>query len=77
MKKENKNQFTATHRILHWSVALLMSVLFITGFLRMYWMSKKTIINTVQTGMQRHNISLEKEQIISMVKSIQKPMLPT
>lgn len=52
MKKENKNQFTATHRILHWSVALLMSVLFITGFLRMYWMSKKTIINTVQTGMQ-------------------------
>ena len=74
MKMENKNQFTAIHRILHWSVALLMSILFITGFLRMYWMSKKTIIDTVETEMQSHNISLEKGQIIPIVKSIQKPM---
>ena len=56
MKTENKNQFTVIHRILHWSVALLMSILFITGFLRMYWMSKKTIIDTVETEMQSHNI---------------------
>ncbi|ASE60678.1 cytochrome b/b6 domain-containing protein [Pedobacter suwonensis] len=74
MKMENKNQFTVIHRILHWSVALLMSILFITGFLRMYWMSKKTIIDTVETEMQSHNISLEKGQIIPIVKSIQKPM---
>lgn len=74
METENKNKFTTVHRVLHWSLAILMVVLFITGFLRMYWMSKNTIINAVETQLQSQHISLGKEQILPIVKSIQKPM---
>ncbi|MCG2793515.1 MAG: cytochrome b/b6 domain-containing protein [Weeksellaceae bacterium] len=74
METENKNKFTTIHRVLHWSLAILMVVLFITGFLRMYWMSKNTIINAVETQLQSQNINLEKEKILPIVKSIQKPM---
>ena len=69
-----KNQFTLIHRVLHWSAALLMLILFTTGFLRMYWMSKKTIINAVGTGMRSQNIYPEKEQLIAIAKTIQEPM---
>ena len=71
---KNKNQFTVIHRILHWSVAILMVTLFTTGFLRMYWMNKKTIINAVETGTRSQNTYLEKEQLITIVKTIQEPM---
>ena len=36
-------KFTTLHRLIHWLIAVSMLVLFATGFLRMYWMSKKTI----------------------------------
>ena len=74
MTTQNKNQFTIKHRILHWTIAVLMGVLFLTGFLRMNWMSKKTIINVVSTQAKSQNIMFEKEQIIPIAKSIQAPM---
>ena len=36
-------KYTATHRIIHWVIAISMFVLLATGFLRMYWMGRKTI----------------------------------
>lgn len=39
----SSGKFTALHRLLHWLMAIAMSVLFITGFLRMYWMNKHHI----------------------------------
>lgn len=68
----SSNSFTVTHRILHWTIALLMFVLFITGFLRMYWMSKKTIIGAVEQNLP--DITLTKEQIMGIAKGIIKPM---
>ena len=40
METKPVKKFTAFHRLLHWIMAIAMPVLFITGFLRMYWMSK-------------------------------------
>jgi len=74
MKTNLKYKFTASHRILHWSIALLMFVLFITGFLRMYWMNKKVIVTAIDTTLQHQNIMLEKNQLTPIAKSIQAPM---
>lgn len=74
MKTALQNKFTASHRILHWSIALLMSVLFFTGFLRMYWMNKKAIISAIDTNLSNQNIALEKDQLVPIAKSIQAPM---
>lgn len=71
---KTKNQFTAIHRVIHWLVALLMLILFFTGFLRMYWMNKKTIISAVEVGTQSQQIPVEKAQLITIVKTIQEPM---
>lgn len=74
MIAQNKDRFTVTHRILHWTIAVLMGFLIITGFLRMNWMSKKAIIEVVSTQTKSQNIMLEREQIIPVVRSIQAPM---
>lgn len=64
--------FTPLHRGLHWGTALLMTVLFITGFLRMNWMGKRTILAAIDKNMQ--DVELTKEQTIGTVKSIMHPM---
>lgn len=65
-------KFTAAHRLLHWIMAAAMLVLFTTGFLRMYWMSKRTIVSAIESNAQASTIS--KEQMTSMVKAIRDPM---
>lgn len=74
MKTNPNNKFTASHRILHWSIALFMFVLFITGFLRMYWMNKKTIVTAIDTTLKNQSIAIEKDQLTPIAKSIQVPM---
>ncbi|WP_149915244.1 cytochrome b/b6 domain-containing protein [Sphingobacterium cavernae] len=74
MITQNKNKFALIHRILHWTIAVLMGILFATGFLRMTWMSKKSIIDIVSSQIQNQNIFIEKQQIIPIVKGIQSPM---
>lgn len=64
--------FTPLHRGLHWGTALLMKVLFITGFLRINWMGKKAILGAIEKNMQ--GIDLTNEQTIVTVKSILDPM---
>ncbi|MBN9294885.1 MAG: cytochrome b/b6 domain-containing protein [Flavobacteriia bacterium] len=71
MKNSNKI-YTSLHRGLHWIMAILMTVLFITGFLRMYWMSKRSILSAIEKNMQ--GVSLTKEQSIGTVKTIIHPM---
>lgn len=40
---KTKVKYTALHRLLHWVMAFAMPVLYLTGFLRMQWMSKKSV----------------------------------
>jgi len=58
------------HRALHWISALAMLVLFVTGFLRMYWMNKWHIAGIVQHKAPE----LSKEIAGDIAKSIREPM---
>ena len=69
---ESGNKFTAIHRILHWVMALAMPILFITGFLRMYWMNKNHIVAVIETKTSAAAIS--KEVMTDIAKTIRAPM---
>ena len=63
-------KFTASHRILHWVMALAMPILFITGFLRMYWMNKNHISGIIESKTS----AIPKEQMSEITKAIREPM---
>lgn len=65
-------KFTSLHRFLHWSTALLMTVLFITGFLRMKWMGKRSIKAAIEQNMLNANYT--EDEAIAVAKTILKPM---
>lgn len=69
---ETPNKFTALHRILHWAMTLAMPVLFITGFLRMYWMNKNHIVDVIES--KTATSPLLKEQMVDIAKTIREPM---
>ncbi|KIA88691.1 cytochrome b/b6 domain-containing protein [Kaistella jeonii] len=66
--------YTALHRLLHWTFALGMLVLFTTGFLRMYWMSKTVISEAVNKNLEIQNLNLDKQSLRTIVHSVQDPM---
>jgi cytochrome b561 len=69
---EQQKKFTTIHRILHWVMALAMPILFITGFLRMYWMNKDHIISIIES--KTLATPLAKEQMSAIAKAIREPM---
>lgn len=69
---EKQNKFTILHRILHWTMALAMPVLFITGFLRMYWMNKDYMVSVIASKTVAN--PLAKEQMTAIAKTIREPM---
>lgn len=69
--KEN-NKFSILHRILHWTIAIAMPILFITGFLRMYWMNKNGIVSIIES--KTASSPLSKEVMSDIAKTIREPM---
>lgn len=69
--EENK-KFTVLHRILHWSIALIMPVLFITGFLRMYWLNKNGMVAVIESKTIASPLS--KDVMTDIAKTIREPM---
>ena len=69
MKAQSK--YTALHRLLHWTMALAMPILFITGFLRMYWMNKNHIVSLIENKV---GTVIPKEQMSDIAKAIREPM---
>lgn len=67
-------KFTTLHRFIHWLIAVSMLVLFATGFLRMYWMSKKTITAAISAELTKNNVQLPQESVVGIAKSIINPM---
>ncbi|MBW8360897.1 MAG: cytochrome b/b6 domain-containing protein [Kaistella sp.] len=67
-------KFTQLHRILHWIIAAAMFVLFMTGFLRMFWMSKKTISTAVNSELNAQQLQLPQESVLMIAKNIINPM---
>ena len=67
-------KFTPTHRIIHWIIATSMFVLLATGFLRMYWMGRKTISAAITNELTPKGIHLQDESLRAIAKSIINPM---
>ena len=65
-----QKKFTPIHRVLHWIMAIAMPVLFITGFLRMYWMNKNNIVAVIESKTS----AIPKEQMTDIAKAIREPM---
>lgn len=65
-----KKKFTRLHRLLHWIMAIAMPILFITGFLRMYWMNKHHIVSIIE----RKTNLIPKETMTEIAISIREPM---
>ncbi len=63
-------KFTVLHRMLHWVMALAMPVLFITGFLRMYWMNRSHISTIVDSNVP----SVSTSQMSAITSAIREPM---
>lgn len=70
--KSKEKIYSPLHRGLHWALAVLMIVLFITGFLRMYWMGKKTVIAAIEQNMT--GVDFTSDQAKQTAKAILKPM---
>lgn len=69
---ESKPKFTALHRILHWTIAIAMPVLFITGFLRMFWMNKNSMVEVIAS--KTTTTPLPKDVMSDIAATIRHPM---
>lgn len=63
---------TPLHRVLHWTIAVAMGVLFITGFLRMTWMNKHVIMDTIAA--HTPEMELGKDRLTAIAVAIRDPM---
>jgi cytochrome b561 len=68
MKLEGK--FSILHRVLHWTMAGSMLILYNTGFLRMYWMGKEAVVKTLEN----QGILVTKEQAKAVYTNLREPM---
>ncbi len=65
-------KFTLFHRFLHWIIALALPLLFITGFLRMFWMNKNGMVALMES--KTTTTPLPKELMSDIASSIRQPM---
>ncbi|MDD3005022.1 cytochrome b/b6 domain-containing protein [Flavobacterium sp.] len=65
-------KFTIIHRLLHWLIAIAMFVLFITGFLRMYWMNKKGMVAIIES--KTTSTPVAEEVLSDIASTIRQPM---
>lgn len=69
---QENNKFSILHRILHWTIAIAMPIMFITGFLRMYWMNKNGMVSIIES--KTTTSPLSKEVMSDIAKTIREPM---
>lgn len=67
----NSGKFTFLHRLLHWATAIAMTVLYITGFLRMTWMNRHEIAGIIG---EKAGDALSKEVVREIAITIREPM---
>jgi cytochrome b561 len=66
--------YSALYRFMHWSIALCMTLLLITIFLRTTWMNKDHVADIIQQHMTDAGTPLERDQAIVLAKQIRAPM---
>jgi cytochrome b561 len=70
---ETKN-YSAIYRIIHWSIAICISLIIITIFLRLNWMNKNHVADIIQNYLSTTDQTLSQDQLIVLAKQIRKPM---
>lgn len=70
---KNKN-YSVIFRIIHWSIAICMTLILITIFLRLTWMNKYNVANIINDYLATTDQSLSQDQLIVLAKQIRKPM---
>ncbi|MCO6494291.1 MAG: cytochrome b/b6 domain-containing protein [Bacteroidetes bacterium] len=66
----SQSKFTFLHRLIHWILAIAVSIQFATGFLRMEWMGKKAVMN----AFEQNGIEASKDQMKAVYKTLREPM---
>jgi cytochrome b561 len=69
---ETTKKFTSIHRVLHWTIAIAMPIMFITGFLRMYWMNKNGMVAVIENKTVAS--PLPKDVMTDIASTIREPM---
>lgn len=70
----NSKTYSATYRIIHWAIAIVMLLILGTIFLRLTWMNKNNMADIIRTYLSTTNQSLSEEQLLVLAKQIRKPM---
>lgn len=71
MKSRN---YSVVYRIMHWSIAICMSSMLLTIFLRLTWLNKNNVALIIQDYLATTDQSLSHEQAIMLAKKIRTPM---
>ena len=67
-------EYSAIYRIMHWSIAICMTLLLVTIFLRLTWMNKNNVALIIQDYLATTDQKLTQDQLITLAKKIRKPM---
>lgn len=70
---ENRT-YSIIYRIMHWAIALCLSFILLTIFLRLNWMNKFHVAGIIQDYLGTTNQTLTQDQLITLAKQIRKPM---
>lgn len=67
-------EYSTIYRIMHWSIAICMTLLLVTIFLRLTWMNKNNVALIIQDYLATTDQKLTQDQLITLAKKIRKPM---
>ena len=70
----NTFNYSRTHRLMHWAIALCMLFLLLTIFLRSTWMSRDSVTGVINDVLKDTEVKLSKEQIGKIARGIRNPM---
>ncbi len=69
-----KTSHTFIDRLLHWTLALGITFILLTVFLRLNWMEKNHVASLLTDGLSNIDVEITREQAIKIAKQIRKPM---
>jgi cytochrome b561 len=70
----HQRSYSALYRILHWSIAICMTLLLLTIFLRLTWLEKNNVAGIIQDYLGEKGAALSQDDAILLAKKIRKPM---
>ncbi|MEN0056905.1 MAG: cytochrome b/b6 domain-containing protein [Mucilaginibacter sp.] len=69
-----EKRFNLAHRLIHWAIALTMSFLLLTVFLRIGWMNKDFMGGIIQQNLNKSGVQINTKDAALIGKAVRKPM---